>query len=139
MKKVYTKIDKCNPEIIQELAEQKNIFWRFHDPERRMSSRSKSWGMIYSSEREAIQDGSTILNGKSCEKYPENLMKWADCFDNSHVVIAFLGYDTRETGHDGEYVATYYQKIKTFNYDDFVKCFEYVDFSIGHSGWQIAA
>ncbi len=72
--------------------------------------------------------GSTVLEGKSCAKTAEELMRWVDEFDNSYVIIAFEGQDTREEGHDGETVATYNKKIKCFSYQDFVKCFEYKEF-----------
>lgn len=125
MKKVFKKIDKCSVELLRELSEQKNVFFRFHDPKRRLSSRSKSWGMVFESEREALSCGSTVLNGKSCVKDAEKLMEWKRNFDDTYVIIAFEGWDTGETGHDGEIVATYYKKIKCFSYQDFVSCFRY--------------
>jgi hypothetical protein len=125
MKKVFKKIDKCSVELLRELSKQKNVFFRFHDPKRRLSSRSKSWGMVFESEREALSCGSTVLNGKSCVKDAEKLMEWKRSFDNSYVVVAFEGQDTKEEGHDGEMVATYYKKVKCFSYEDFINCFEY--------------
>ncbi len=134
---VYRKINKCIPRLLEELSKKDNIFFRFHDPNRRMSSRSKSWGMIYTSEREAITDGSTVLEGKSCMPTAEQLMEWKDCFDDDYVVIAFYGCDTRETGHDGEYVATYIKKAAVFNYKDFCNCFTYKEIELGVSGWVL--
>jgi hypothetical protein len=114
--------------MLKELSEQENVFFRFHDPDRRLSNRSKSWGMIFESEREALSCGSTVLEGKSCTETAEELMRWAGEFDNSYVIIVFEGQDTKEEGHDGEAVATYNKKIKCFSYQDFVSCFEYKEF-----------
>lgn len=140
---VYRKIDSCTPQAIEKIKEMSGkdgdprIFWRFHDPDRRMSRRSKSWGMIYSSAAEAIADGSDVLNGKSCADTPEELMRWKSCYDEDYVVVAFYGYDTGEIGHDGETVAEYIKKVATFRYTDFVNCFEYKQISFGQHGWVL--
>lgn len=137
-KTIYTKIDKCTPELLEKLSEQENVFFRFHDPKRRISSRSKSWGMIYSSEREAITDGSDILYGKSCVETASELMDYTQYFYDKHVVIAFIGEDTGESGHDGEIVATYYKKVATFSYSDF--CSMFININNGRKWeWIIAA
>lgn len=121
---IFKKIDKCTEELLNSLSEKENIYFRFHDPKRRISSRSKSWGMIYTSEREAIADGSDILYGKSCVETAAELMDWKNYFDENYVVIAFEGIDTRQSGHDGETVSTYQGKVATFSYQDFVNMFE---------------
>lgn len=125
-KRIYN-VDKKQPtmEDIYRLSEEEGVFFRFHDPERRMSSRSKSWGMIYTSEAEArreykdmgLDSDDAILNGKSCMPTMAELMHWWSEFDSSYVIVAFEGVDTRETGHDGEYVATYTKKRAVWNID----------------------
>ena len=130
-KMIYKKRDKCTPELLRQLSEKENVFFRFHNPYRRLSSRSKSWEMGYESELEAIREGSTVLEGKSCTKEAKDLMEFEHAFDSSYVVLAFEGWDTGQTGHDGEIVATYYKKVKCFNYEDFVNCFDYIDWN-----WQ---
>jgi len=128
---VYKKLDLCSPEVLEKLSHSDGVFFRFHDPNRRMSTRTKSWGMYFESAHEAVKNGGTILDGKSCENSPEELMRWATSFDNSYIVIAFYGHDTRKAGHDGETVATYYKKLKAFSYGDFCKCFK-------EDGWKWA-
>mgnify|MGYP000949121394 CR=1 FL=1 len=131
---VYKKIDKCTIEELRKLDGMKDVFFRFHDPNRRISSRSKSWGMIFESAQEALSCDSTVLDGKSCTGKAEELMSWKQEFDEDYVIIAFVGCNTRETGHDGETVATYYKKLKCFSYSDFVNCFVYKKFK--YSGWS---
>jgi hypothetical protein len=88
-----------------------------------MSSRSKSWGMIYESAREAIVEGSTVLDGKSCTETAWELMRWHEEFDKDYVVVVFAGQENGN-GHDGETVAIYEHKIDVFSYKDFVGLYE---------------
>lgn len=106
---------------IEKIKEYKNkgYFFRFQNPYYKLTSRSKSWGMIYSSAREAEKDGSTVLNGKSCVKDVTDLIEYVDRFGNDDVVLVFKGQEQQETGHDGEIVATYYKKIAVWKYEDF--------------------
>lgn len=127
MSKVFKKLDQCTVEDLEKFDDMENVFFRFHDPRRRLSSRSKSWGMIYSSEAEArreykemdLDPDEAILPGKSCTDTAEELLNWITEFDNDYVVIVFNGVDTRVIGHDGETVATYINKIKTYLIEDF--------------------
>lgn len=108
-------------ELIEKYSNDSNIFFRFQEPHQRLTSRSKSWGMIYETEREAIADGCEILPGKSCMDTLEGLWKWAQYFDDDYVVLVFEGKDTGATGHDGEYVATYYKKVAVWSMEDVTK------------------
>lgn len=127
MSKVFTKIDKCTVEDLRKFNDMENAFFRFHDPERRLSSRSKSWEMGYHSEAEArreyknmdLDPDDAILNGKSCTDTAGELLNWSFSFGNGDVVIVFKGVDTRTIGHDGETVATYIKKLKTYDLKDF--------------------
>lgn len=103
--------------------EEEGYFFRFQNPQHRLTSRSKSWGMVYGSAREAIRDGSVVLSGKSCVTKAKALMEWSCYYDNNYVVLVFKGYDTYETGHDGEDVATYSRMVDVFSYDDFLSLY----------------
>lgn len=119
MSKFSYKVDsKPTMELIEELNNRKDIYFRFHDPSIRMTYKSKSWGMIYSSAREAEADGSEVLEGKSCESTIEDLMAHVDQYDKDFVVIAFVG-DYNGIGTDGECVAKYRGKVAVFEFEDF--------------------
>ena len=119
MSKFSYKVDsKATIELIEELNSRKDVYFRFHDPSIRMTYKSKSWGMIYSSAREAEADGSEVLDGKSCMDTIEGLMQYEQYYDSSYVVIAFIG-DYNGLGTDGECVAKYNGKVAVFNFEDF--------------------
>ena len=88
--------------------------------------------MIYSSEKEAIEccedddltPDEAVLPGKSCCPDALELMRWHDNFDDDYVVIAFKGWDTGATGHDGECVCEVLEVLNVFAYADFVTCFK---------------
>lgn len=107
-------------ELVEKYNENNQIFFRFQEPHQKLTSRSKSWGMIYQTEREAITDGCEILPGKSCMDTLEGLKKWICEYNDDYVVLVFEGHDTGYTGHDGEYVATYYKKVAVWNMQDVV-------------------
>lgn len=108
-------------ELIEKLDNNDNIFFRFQEPHQKLTSRSKSWGMIYSTEREAIADGCEILPGKSCMPTFAEILRWLDYYCKDYILLAFEGNDTGYTGHDGEYVATYYKKVAVWNFEDVKK------------------
>jgi hypothetical protein len=62
----------------------------------------KSFGMIYSSAKEARQDGSTVLDGKSCVSEWRQLYQfWGSFSTQDFCILVFTG--TRNgCGHDGE-------------------------------------
>lgn len=119
MSKFSYKVDnKATMELIEELNNNKDVYFRFHDPSIRMTYKSKSWGMIYSSAREAEADGSEVLDGKSCMDTIEGLMQYEQYYDSSYVVIAFIG-DYNGLGTDGECVCKYNGKVAVFDFEDF--------------------
>lgn len=132
-KNIIYKVDnKPTKELIEKLNDDRDVFFRFQNPYQKLTKRSKSWGMIYQSEREARSDyksmdldpDDAILNGKSCMDTLEGLYDWIDQFDKDYVVLAFYGSDTGETGHDEEYVCTYCGKVAVFNFKDVVEYME---------------
>lgn len=107
-------------ELLKEY-EDAGYYFRFQDKNYKLTSRSKSFGMIYSNAKEALADGSTVLNGKSCVSNPKDLIRWCCEFDNKfHVVIVFKG-TWKEHGHDGEDVVRYEGLVDVFEYNSFIK------------------
>lgn len=104
-----------------------HVFYRFQHKDHEVGE--KSWGMIFGSEEEAIADAEewgmtpeeAVLPGKSCTFTFGELSRWMCEFDKDYVVIAFEGWDTYETGHDGEYVARFDEVIAAISYDDYLK------------------
>lgn len=124
-------MDKLTMELINKIDNNDNLFWRFQDP--KLEVGEESWGMIYSSREEAIQDymdtldisyeeaeSQAILPGKSCELTFKEIMSYACEFDKSYNLIVFEGSDTYTTGHDGECVANYYSTVYIFKFEDAV-------------------
>lgn len=116
-----------NKEYIEKFDNDEHIFYRFQNPYIRLTSRSKSWGMIYNSEREArkaykdedLYPDDAILNGKSCMPTFEEIINYSQFYSNDDVLLVFYGADTYQTGHDGEYVARYYNKVAVWSIADF--------------------
>lgn len=122
MKELVYKINGVpTPEKIEEYDEDNNIFYRFQNPTHEMGE--KSWGMIYSSEEEALEDGSTILDGKSCCWTVSQLLDFAPYFDNDYVVLVVNGYYV-EDGHDDEPVVDIAEVLEVWNLPDLVKAYE---------------
>lgn len=108
-------------ELLREL--QKDCYFRFQNPNRILTEDSKSWGMIYSSEKEAIEEGSDVLEGKSCVDSPEKLIDWSNYYDSKYyVVLAFKG-EYNGTGHDGEDVVKYKETVEVLHLDRFLDLF----------------
>lgn len=126
---MYKVNGKPTAELINKFDEDDHIFYRFQNPHYKLTSHSKSWGMIYSSAREAMvnaeQDGLTreeaVLPGKSCMPTFKEILHWIDQFDDNDVLLIFNGSDTRVSGHDDEYVATYYNKVAVWSITDVAK------------------
>jgi hypothetical protein len=99
----------------------KGYFFRYQDPKfiNDLSQESKSWGMIYGSEEEALEDGSEVLEGKSCMTNPYQLWTgWGEYFQEDDVIMVFDGEDTGTIGHDEENVATFTSFIDAFNKEE---------------------
>ncbi len=131
-KKVFYRITgKPTPELIEKYDEAEDIFYRFQNSRRKLTSRSESWGMIYKSKAEAIREGCDILTGKSCVETFEELKKWMGQFatsrkdDDYYCVLIFKGYNTQDTGHDGETVAKYYSKVDVWSVQDTMEYFDW--------------
>lgn len=135
-KKIYYEPNaKLTEKLIEKLDNDPNIFWRFQGADWEISGEhEESWGMIYSSREEAIQDwmdnmecsyeeaeAEAILPGKSCMPTFKETISFYSRFDSDFVLMAFEGSDTGATGHDGEYVATFYEPVAIFSYDDAIK------------------
>ena len=61
---IYEVNNKPTIDKIENFDDERNTYYRFQNKDWEMGT--QSWGMIYSSPEEAIEDGSTVLNGKSC-------------------------------------------------------------------------
>lgn len=113
-------------ELIEKFNNDDNIFYRFQNPKFDLDENSESWGMIYGTREEAIEnaenDGLTedeaVLPGKSCMPTFEEILNWSPYFNNDDVLLVFEGRDTRVTGHDGEYVAYYWGEVATWSMED---------------------
>lgn len=124
---IYEVNNKPTLEKIEEFDGNDNIFYRFQMKDWEMGT--KSWGMIYSSEEEAREccedDGLTedeaVLNGKSACFTAKELMSFSSNFDYDFRVVVLKGWDTRETGHDGEYVVDVEEIIEVWSMEDFIE------------------
>jgi hypothetical protein len=101
---------------------EKECYFRFQNPKRELTSESKSWGMIYMSEKEAIEEGSYVLEGKSCVSKPTDLIDWMQSYNNSYVILAFKGEYVGE-GHDGEDVVKFREAVEVYDFDEFFNIF----------------
>ena len=79
---------------------------------------TQSFGMIYSSAEEAIEDGSTVLDGKSCVDDWRKLYQFMEWFNNDFPVMVFKGEHTGY-GHDGEDVVIPEELIACIDYNSF--------------------
>lgn len=98
--------------------------------------RSYSCGMIYSNAMEALEDGSTVLDGKSCVSNWRQLYQFKDSFDADFAVMAFNG-QYNGTGHDGEDVVSPDELVAVY---DFCKFLEILDSEIEtykKQGWSL--
>lgn len=129
---MYTVTDKPTEKIVEKFNKDNHIFFRFQNPNWELNQNSKSWGMIYSSEEEAIEccedDGLTedeaVLPGKSCMNTLEGIWEWADRFNfDTDIVLVFEGDDTGVNGHDDEYVAEFIKPIAVWSIKD---CYNYI-------------
>lgn len=124
---------KLTKELIEKFDNDDSIFWRFQDPNFEITGEfEESWGMIYSSREEAIEEymndndcdydeaeDSAILPGKSCTETFEGIMKfYGSFFLGGYVLMAFSGFDTRAAGHDDESVATFHEPVAIFSIED---------------------
>lgn len=100
----------------------KGYYFRFQNPKRALNRDSKSWGMVYSSEKEALEDSSTVLEGKSAVINPTDLVDYIQQYDDSYVVLVFDGERTGY-GHDGELAVKFEKEIDVFSRTEFYDLF----------------
>lgn len=118
-------------ELVEKYDSDRDIFFRFQNPEWELTRDSKSWGMIFSSEEEAIRDAEewgyteeeAVLPGKSCMNTLENVWRYADQFNDDYVMLVFEGEDTGINGHDDEFVAEFIKPIAVWSIED---CYNYL-------------
>jgi len=124
---------KLTAELIEKYDSDRNIFYRFQNPDYDIEGEyAQSWGMIFSSAEEArecaeewgMDADDAVLPGKSCMDTFEGIMRFVCQFSDNDVLLVFRGYDTRETGHDGEFVAEYEEQIAVFSMEDVVGFYE---------------
>lgn len=99
-------------------------FFRFQDAYIRLTEKSKSWPMCYSTATEARKAGELVSNGKSCVENFYDLIDYTDVFaeEANSVVLIFEGSDTGESGDDmNEVIATFYEAKAVWNYKDFIE------------------
>lgn len=82
---------------------QKDCFFRFQCLDWEVGD--KSFGMIYSTPEEAMEEGSTVLDGKSCCGNWRDLRDHLDSFDEEYFCVLVFKGTHNGYGHDGEDVA----------------------------------
>lgn len=76
--------------------------------------------MIYGTPEEAIEDGSDVLNGKSCCFTARELSNYMQYFDKDYNVLVVNG-NCVEEGHDGEPVVDIISIEEVWSYEDYCK------------------
>lgn len=100
--------------------------------------REYSCGMIYADAEEALEDGSTVLDGKSCVKNWRQLDQFKDsCWDGTDfAVLVFNGSNVGE-GHDGEEVVTPDVFLTAFDAKSFMGILEQEKDLYKKEGWSL--
>lgn len=111
-------VDKIN-----EYDEDNRTYYRFQMKDWEMGT--QSWGMIYNTPEEAIEDGSTVLEGKSCCSTANQLWDFAQCFDKDFRVLVVKGSYVEE-GHDGEEVVEIDEIVEIWGFNEFIACMQSV-------------
>lgn len=119
-----------NKKDIEEYDTSRYMFYRFQDPSHTIEGEyTQSWGMIYSSAEQAREcadewgftEDEAVLPGKSCMTSFEDVLDYADRFDDDDVLMVFYGYDTGVSGHDGEWVAEFNEAVAIWSMEDVIK------------------
>jgi len=103
-------------EKIRMYDEDRDTYYRFQENYLEMGT--KSWGMIYSTPEEAIEDGSTVLNGKSCCSTARSLHGFRLEFMADVRVLVLTGQFV-EVGHDDEDVVDVAEILEIWDYTEF--------------------
>jgi hypothetical protein len=115
---IYEVNNKPTIDKIENFDDERNTYYRFQNKDWGIGT--QSWGMIYSTPEEAIEDGSTVLNGKSCCSTAKELYNFMDYFDTDFNVLILEG-DWVEEGHDGEDVVEVSSIKEIWSFEDFKK------------------
>lgn len=123
---IYEVNNKPTIEKIEKYDEDRYTFYRFQNKDWEMGT--KSWGMIYGSAEEAIEncenDGLTteeaVLDGKSCCSTANQLWNFTQYFDKDFRVVVLTGNCVGE-GHDGEDVVDVDEILEIWDYNEFIK------------------
>lgn len=123
---IYEVNNKPTSDKIKKYDEENNTYYRFQMKDWEMGT--QSWGMIYSSAEEAIEncedDGLTpeeaVLDGKSCCDTANELWGLAQSFDKDFRVLVVEGSYVEE-GHDGESVVDIDEIVEIWDFNDFIE------------------
>lgn len=122
---VYEVDNKPSLEKIEKFDRNDSTFYRFQNKDWEIGT--KSWGMIFSTEEEAIADAEqwgytpeeAVLDGKSCCFTAKELWGYIDQFDKDYRILVVYGTSVGE-GHDGEDVVDICEIMEVWKYEDFV-------------------
>lgn len=123
MMSLYEISSQPTAEKIESYNGRENIYYRLQHKDLEMGS--KSWEMIYTTEGEALEDGATVLNGKSCCATAAELKHYSSYhgdFGDDYVVLILFGFH-EEWGHDGEPVITVEDVEEIWSREEFLACF----------------
>lgn len=123
---LYEVNNKPTLEKIEKYNEDRFIFFRYQMKDWEMGE--QSWGMIYSTAEEAIEncedDGLTedeaVLDGKSACNTAQELFSFSRMFDKDFRVLVLNGKSVG-TGHDGEEVVEVDEILEIWDYEEFDK------------------
>lgn len=126
---IYEVNNQPTVEKIEKYDDMNDVYYRFQMKDWEMGT--KSWGMIYSSAEEVIEncedDGlaedEAVLNGKSCCSTANELMNFSCSFDKDFRVLVLTG-DYVEEGHDGEDVVDVEEILEIWDFNDFINIME---------------
>jgi hypothetical protein len=121
---IYEINNKPTVEKIEKYNEDRFTFFRYQMKDWEMGA--QSWGMIYSTAEEAIEncedDGLTedeaVLDGKSACNTAQELFGFSSMFDKDFRVLVLSGKSIG-TGHDGEEVVDVDEILEIWDYEEF--------------------
>lgn len=121
---IYEINNKPTVEKIEKYNEDRFTFFRYQMKDWEMGD--QSWGMIYSTAEEAIEncedDGLTedeaVLDGKSACNTAKELFGFSSMFDKDFRVLVLSGKSIG-TGHDGEEVVDVDEILEIWDYEEF--------------------
>lgn len=121
---IYEVNNKPTLEKVEKYNEDRYTFFRYQMKDWEMGN--QSWGMIYSTAEEAIEncedDGLTedeaVLDGKSACNTAQELFGFSGMFDKDFRVLVISGKSVG-TGHDGEEVVDIDEILEIWDYEEF--------------------